>query len=94
MGMAFDRTTWNKIKECSEVIMCITIIIIDDITLRRKIKNVKRYLSAKKLFKYQTFRASPFISGNNNVVLYNTTELMFKSNVQSPARAETRAQSK
>ena len=58
------------------------------------IKNVKRYLSAKKLFKYQTFRASPFISGNNNVVLYNTTELMFKSNVQSPARAETRAQSK
>ncbi len=19
MGMAFDRTTWNKIKECSEV---------------------------------------------------------------------------
>ena len=33
-----------------------------------KVKNVKRYLSAKKLFKYQTFRASPFISGNNNVV--------------------------
>ena len=59
-----------------------------------EVKIVKRYKSAKKLFKYQTFRASPFISGNNNVVLNNTTELMFKCNVQSPARAETRVQSK
>ena len=35
-------------------------------------KNVKRYKSAKKLFKYETFRASPFISGNNVV----TTDMM------------------
>ena len=45
----------------------------------------------KKLLKYRTFRASPFISGNNNVVLNNTTELMFKCNVQSQARAKRRA---